>query len=154
MRPEVSNPEKMPVLVVTAAMSSPFAAVVWSLCLGFCVLSLLVLPCMILARHLLKRQKPYLNYLVLRKKAGTFVPARSVPAYRNRASTLLGAWLACARTEMPACCRIIDLVIFAVSAAKSASMMRDLAAVMFSLVPSMLRMVDSKRFSLAPSFAF
>src|SRR5450631_1839359 len=45
----------------------------------------------------------------------------SIDCYCNNLRISCGAWLACANTEMPACCNTLDWVNLAVSAAKSAS---------------------------------
>ena len=58
--------------------------------------------------------------------------------------------MAWANMAIPACCITWAFVSAAVSTAKSASMIRALAADMFSEVLIRLAMVDSKRFWIAP----
>jgi hypothetical protein len=65
--------------------------------------------------------------------------------------TSCGSWLACANTEMPACCSTLDWVNLAVSAAKSASCMVLRYAVRFCTVDCRLLTVDVNRFWMAPN---
>ena len=69
---------------------------------------------------------------------------------RSRASTDCGSWLAWATIAVPACCRICARDRLAVSAAKSASMIRPRAADWFSAVIERLEMAKPKRLSAAP----
>src|SRR5690606_16672480 len=78
---------------------------------------------------------------------------RSAAPYFSSASTPCGIWLACATMAVPACCRIWVRVRLAVSAAKSASRMRERDADMFSDVMFRLAMLVSKRDWRAPSLA-
>jgi hypothetical protein len=71
-------------------------------------------------------------------------------AYWSRDRATWGSWLAWESMATPACCRICDLVRLAVSAAKSASRIRERAAEMFSDTFCRLEMVDSNRFWTAP----
>ena len=71
----------------------------------------------------------------------------------NSANTPLGKVFACANMAVPACCKIWPRVMLAVSAAKSASMMRDLAADTFSTEVCKKLITDSKRFCTAPKEA-
>ncbi len=83
-------------------------------------------------------------------------PRRGRPTRARQPSsdrTTCGCWLACASTEMPACCTIWLRDSWAVSAAKSASRMRLREADRFSLVVDRLLIVDSKRFWMAPRLA-
>jgi hypothetical protein len=66
--------------------------------------------------------------------------------YRNKASTPCGNWLACATMAVPACCSTCARLRLAVSAAKSASVIRLREAVRFSPVACRLSMVELKRF--------
>src|SRR5690606_13817585 len=69
---------------------------------------------------------------------------------RRRLGTVFGMALACESIATPACCRTWARVIAAVSAAKSASMMRLRAAVWLSTATCRFEMTDSKRFWAAP----
>src|SRR5690606_1772050 len=80
-------------------------------------------------------------------------PVQLPLAYRSSESTFCGRALACASMATPACCRIWARVRLAVSAAKSASRMRERAAERFSELVLRLAMVDSKRLCTAPSSA-
>ena len=71
----------------------------------------------------------------------------------NSANTPLGKVFACANMAVPACCKIWPRVMLAVSAAKSASMMRDLAADTFSTDVCKKLTTESKRFCTAPNLA-
>ncbi len=71
-------------------------------------------------------------------------------AYWSSDRATWGSWLAWESMATPACCRIWDLVRLAVSAAKSASRIRERAAEMFSDTFCRLEMVDSNRFWTAP----
>ena len=68
----------------------------------------------------------------------------------SRASTVCGSWLACATIAVPACCRIWARDRFAVSAAKSASMIRPRAADWFSPVICRFEIAKPKRLIAAP----
>ena len=65
-------------------------------------------------------------------------------------STVFGSWLACATIALPACCRICARDRFAVSAAKSASMIRPRAADWFSPVIDRFEIAMPKRLIAAP----
>ena len=77
-------------------------------------------------------------------------PLRGEASERSRASTDCGSWLAWATIAVPACCRICARDRLAVSAAKSASMIRPRAADWFSAVIERLEMAKPKRLSAAP----
>src|SRR6218665_1127367 len=72
---------------------------------------------------------------------------------RSRARTLWGSWFAWATIAVPACCRIWARDRLAVSAAKSASRMRERDADRFSEVTCRLSIEVSKRDCNAPSLA-
>ena len=71
----------------------------------------------------------------------------------SSASSPCGIWLACATIAVPACCRICVRDRLAVSAAKSASWMREREADMFSDVICSAAIAVSKRDCRAPSLA-
>src|SRR5690606_33604381 len=73
--------------------------------------------------------------------------------YCSRLKTCWGIWLAWAIMALPACCRICERDRLAVSAAKSASMIRLRAAVWFSTDTCRLEITESKRFWMAPKSA-
>src|SRR5215470_1173520 len=74
-----------------------------------------------------------------------------VPVYRpSKARADCGNWLACANTDTPACVKIWLRVNSAVSAATSASLIRERAAEMFSDATCKLPMVEVNRFCTAP----
>ena len=90
------------------------------------------------------------NYFALRYEI-------SIPYRENQFSYLKsdkaswGCWLAWAKTEAAACCKIFNLVNSAASIATSTSLIRDSAEAKFSLATVKLLIVTLSRDSVAPS---
>ena len=101
-----------------------------------------------------KRDAPTRQFVAQRKSrpGGRLrAAALAAPAFSAAASApVCGSWLACATIALPACCRICARDRLAVSAAKSASMIRPRAADWFSPVIDRFEIAMPKRLIAAP----